>query len=103
MDSLIHYDARGRRDALAGLAAAHPYSSMLFTFAPETPLLTLMHAVGRLFPRGDRAPAIEPVRETDLLRRDRGASRRWPPGGSAAAQRIASGFYTSQALELVRR
>ena len=28
-----------------------------------------MHAVGRLFPRGDRAPAIEPVREGTLRQR----------------------------------
>ena len=38
-----------------------PTASILFTFAPRTPLLAVMHAVGRLFPRGDRAPAIVPV------------------------------------------
>ena len=37
--------------------------SIVFTFAPRTPALSVMHAVGRLFPRGDRAPAIEPVGE----------------------------------------
>ena len=30
--------------------------SLLFTFAPRTPALAVMHATGRLFPRGDRAP-----------------------------------------------
>ena len=33
------------------------------TFAPRTPLLAAMHAVGRLLPRGNRAPAIEPISE----------------------------------------
>ena len=49
-----------------------------------TPLLRAMHAAGRVFPRGDRAPSIEPVAERDL----RGAlgprpprSRRSPAGG----------------------
>ena len=46
--------------------------SMLFTFAPRNPLLAAMHAVGRLFPRSDRAPAIEPVAESALR-------RSWPP------------------------
>ncbi|MFM8795835.1 MAG: magnesium protoporphyrin IX methyltransferase, partial [Betaproteobacteria bacterium] len=31
-------------------------ASVVFTFAPRTPLLALMHRVGSLFPRGDRAP-----------------------------------------------
>ena len=41
--------------------------SLLFTFAPSTRPLVVMHAIGKLFPRADRAPAIEPVRER-LLR-----------------------------------
>ena len=45
---------------VAGLAAPAP-GSVLFTFAPRTPLLTVMHTAGKLFPRSDRAPAIEPV------------------------------------------
>ena len=39
---------------------------------PETPALAVMHAVGRLFPRGERAPAIEPVGEQRLRRLDVG-------------------------------
>jgi len=53
-----------------------------------------MHAVGRLFPRGNRAPAIEPVAER-RLRRAIGADR------IGRDQRIASGFYTSHALEVI--
>ncbi len=100
MDSLIHYPAPDMARAVAGLAA-RATCSVLFTFAPRTPLLSAMHAAGRLFPRGDRAPAIEPVRPaaiTGRLARDP-ALAGWQP---ARTLRIASGFYTSQALELVR-
>lgn len=100
MDSLIHYRARDVVQALAGLAA-RTETSMLFTFAPRTPALALMHAVGRLFPRGDRAPSLEPVAEAALHRflAIELALTAWEP---ARTQRIASGFYTSQALELRR-
>jgi magnesium-protoporphyrin O-methyltransferase len=100
MDSLIHYRAPDAVRALMALAS-RTETSLLFTFAPRTPALALMHAVGRLFPRGDRAPAIEPVGE-DALRRRIGAEPgldRFQPGRT---ERIANGFYTSQALELRR-
>lgn len=100
MDSLIHYRAPDVARALAGLAS-RTRRSILFTYAPRTPALSLMHAVGRLFPRGNRAPAIEPVAArtlADLLRGERGLAA-WAPGRT---QRIARGFYTSQAQELVR-
>ena len=76
---------------------------MLFTFAPRTPALAAMHAVGRLFPRGDRAPAIEPVAERCAAPPARRRAARCAGWRAAAPQRIASGFYTSQALELVQR
>jgi magnesium-protoporphyrin O-methyltransferase len=61
-----------------------------------------MHAAGRLFPRADRAPAIEPVMETRLRAAIEAEPKlaEWRVGRTA---RIASGFYTSQAMELVRR
>ena len=100
MDSLIHYRAPDMARVVAGLAARST-ASVLFTFAPRTPLLSVMHATGRLFPRGDRAPSIEPVRYTTIgrLLRDDSSLAGWQP---ARTLRIASGFYTSQALELVR-
>jgi magnesium-protoporphyrin O-methyltransferase len=100
MDSLIHYEAE---DALRVLQTWAPRvrTSMLFTFAPRTPALAAMHAVGRLFPRGDRAPAIEPVAEA-ALRRLVAQKLTTPSFACARSERIASGFYTSQALELVR-
>jgi magnesium-protoporphyrin O-methyltransferase len=101
MDSLIHYPTR---QIIAVLAEIAPRCgrSILFTFAPQTPLLSLMHGMGRLFPRADRAPAIEPVMETRLRKAIAGEPglAQWQVGRT---QRISSGFYTSQALELVRR
>jgi magnesium-protoporphyrin O-methyltransferase len=49
MDSLIHYRAADIVRVLAGLAA-RTRGSIVFTFAPRTPLLAAMHAVGRLLP-----------------------------------------------------
>jgi len=100
MDSLIHYRTADAVQALARLGA-RTRGSMIFTFAPKTPPLAVMHAVGRLFPRRDRAPAIEPVAEKTLARllNQEKALATWWPGRS---QRVASGFYKSQALELLR-
>ena len=101
MDSLIHY---GAADVVALLAqvAARTNGSILFTYAPRTPALAVMHAVGRFFPRGDRAPAIEPVGAQRLQRLilDEPGFAAWRTGRT---QRIARGFYTSQALELVHQ
>ena len=101
MDSLIHYNKADVVRVLAGLAG-RTGSSILFTFAPSNPLLATMIGVGRLFPRGDRAPFIEPVREKTL--RHLIATTPGLAGWQAQrSERISSGFYTSQALELVRR
>ncbi len=101
MDSLIHYRAADMTQMLARLAA-RTRGSIVFTFAPRTPALTAMHAVGRLFPRGDRAPAIEPVAETKLRRLIEVTEglEGWRCGRN---HRIASGFYTSHAEELLPR
>ena len=58
MDSLIHYDAPDIVASLAG-AASRCRRSMLFTVAPNSPMLAVMITVGRMFPRGDRAPFID--------------------------------------------
>lgn len=99
MDSLIHYRARDMAGALAGLASRTD-RAVLATFAPRTPALSLMHATGKLFPRADRSPAIEPVSETTLARlfAAEPAASGWRP---ARTRRVQRGFYTSQALELV--
>jgi magnesium-protoporphyrin O-methyltransferase len=97
MDSLIHYEGRDIARALAGLST-RVSGSIVFTVAPRTPALTVMHAVGRLFPRGDRAPAIEPISPAALGRfmRDEAGLRGWR---LRRDHRINSGFYLSHALE----
>ena len=100
MDSVIHYRAEHAIDAISCLAQRTSIS-IAFTFAPRTPLLAAMIAVGRLFPRGDRAPWLEPMAEDHLarLRTEDAVLQRWKAGRSG---RISSGFYTSQAMELTR-
>ncbi|MFN3231224.1 MAG: magnesium protoporphyrin IX methyltransferase [Alphaproteobacteria bacterium] len=100
MDSLIHYNADDITRVLAGLAS-HTSHTIVATFAPRTPALTVMHSIGRFFPRGDRAPAIEPVSEArlrDLIGKAPGL-KDWRIG---TTHRVNSGFYMSQAMELIR-
>ncbi len=100
MDSLIHYEAAEVVRALAAWAG-RTRCSILFTFAPRTQLLAAMHAVGRFFPRGDRAPAVVPVAEAVLRRliAAEPALKGWRLDGT---HRVARGFYISQAVRLVR-
>jgi magnesium-protoporphyrin O-methyltransferase len=99
MDSLIHYEPADVVRALEGLAA-RTTASILFTFPPANPLLSSLHVVGKAFPRADRAPAIVPVSAAGLARRIAAAPglAGWRVGRT---QRIVSGFYTSQAMELI--
>jgi magnesium-protoporphyrin O-methyltransferase len=96
MDSLIHYRPEDVAATIASLAQ-RTSGSIVFTFAPRTPALTAMHAVGRFFPRGDRAPAIEPVRPTHLTRL---LDTRLQTMRIGRSERVSSGFYTSQGLEV---
>lgn len=100
-DSLIHYAAPQLLDLVSQLCA-RTSQGMVFSFAPRTPLLTLMHVVGKLFPRGNRSPDIRPISERSLRRR---LGSHAPLQGFAAhrSERIKSGFYTSQTMELVRQ
>ncbi len=100
MDSLIHYRAADAVRVISALAE-RTGDRIVFTFAPRTPALALMHAVGTLFPRSDRAPAIEPVAPARLqtMLRAAEALERWQVGRSERVQR---GFYTSQTQELGR-
>jgi len=82
--------------------AARTHKAMVFTFAPSNPMLLGMKAVGRLFPRANRAPWIEPVAESTLRRKLalQPGLQGWQAGRT---QRVSSGFYTSQAFELRQR
>jgi magnesium-protoporphyrin O-methyltransferase len=100
MDSLIHYRGADIVRTLAQISE-RTRSSIVFTFAPRTPLLTVMHAAGQLMPRSDRSPAIQPVTRRALatrISRTRGMDA-WTLGRS---ERVKSGFYISNALELRR-
>jgi magnesium-protoporphyrin O-methyltransferase len=99
MDSLIHYRASDTVRVLHGLAQRTRHS-LLFTFAPRTAALTAMHAAGQLFPRGNRSPAIEPVRPRTIGRLVRSDIADWQPHRT---HRVSRGFYISQALEVVRQ
>ena len=99
MDSLIHYREANVIAAIARLAG-RAERSVLVTVAPRTPLLTLMHAAGKLFPRGDRSPAIQPIAPKRIVA---AIERTLPEWRMALSERIDSGFYKSHALELVRR
>jgi magnesium-protoporphyrin O-methyltransferase len=99
MDSLIHYRPGDAVRVLDGLAQ-RTGRSVLFTFAPATPALRVMHAVGRLFPRGDRAPAIEPVRPAVMSRLIHSGVAKYV---TQRTHRVSRGFYISQALEISRQ
>ncbi|WP_375409570.1 magnesium protoporphyrin IX methyltransferase [uncultured Methylobacterium sp.] len=100
MDSLIHYSAADITRALAELGLRTD-GSVVFTVAPRTALLTLMWTAGRLFPRGDRAPAIVPITESALRRRI-GQEAVLQGFSVHRTKRINSGFYLSNAIELAR-
>jgi magnesium-protoporphyrin O-methyltransferase len=100
MDSVIHYDTADIARAIQRLATRTRHS-VLFTIAPSSPLLSVMHSVGRLFPRSDRSPALTPVSQVALRKalQQGAATSTWVEG---RCQRISSGFYTSQAWEWKR-
>jgi magnesium-protoporphyrin O-methyltransferase len=90
MDSIIHYRPEDTLSAISQLAARSG-RAMLFTFAPRTLLLGTALMVGKILPRGDRSPAIVPQSEKRLRQAfNIGRSRK-----------ISSGFYTSQAMEVL--
>lgn len=97
MDSLIHYAPADMASALGALAA-RCRGSLLFTFAPRTPLLAAMHGIGTLFPRSDRAPAIRPVARARL---EPALADAAPAHRLGRQRRVVSGFYTSEAQELI--
>jgi len=100
MDSIIHYDTEDAVHALAQLAERTD-KSVVFTFAPRTPVLALMISVGRLLPRGDRAPWLEPMAETRIakLMKTHASLNNWQ---CTRTHKVSSGFYKSKAMEWVR-
>ena len=101
MDSLIHYRAHDVVAALSRLAE-RTRQSMVFTAAPRTPATLMMLGMGKLFPRSDRSPAIEPIAPAEL-RRLMAADSSLASWHTGRYENIAAGFYKSQALEWVRK
>ena len=101
MDSIIHYRADDMADIVARFAERAD-RGVAVTFAPRTPLLALMHLVGRALPRGARSPDLEPVAEA-TLRRLLAARPALAPFDLGRSERVDVGFYKSQTLEAVRR
>lgn len=101
MDSLIHYEAPDMAEMIARLSA-RASRGVAFTFAPRTMLLSIMHFVGKAFPRGNRSPDIEPVRE-GLIQQLLAEHASMSPFHVGRTDRIDGGFYTSQAMELILR
>ncbi|MEO8280725.1 MAG: magnesium protoporphyrin IX methyltransferase [Ideonella sp.] len=101
MDSVIHYETGDAVNVLAGLAQ-RTRRGLIFTYVPSSPALEVMRAVGKLFPRGNRSPAVVPIAQQRLHRRldTEAALQGWT---RARSERISSGFYTSHAMELVKR
>jgi magnesium-protoporphyrin O-methyltransferase len=99
MDSLIHYRPADIVGVVARLAD-QTHGSIALTFAPRTALLMTMLNVGRLFPRADKSPAILPVRDAHLRELITSAL---PQARIGRDHRIAAGFYTSHAMEVITR
>jgi magnesium-protoporphyrin O-methyltransferase len=101
MDSFIHYQPADIVATVAELAA-RTRRGLAFTFAPSTALISIMHAVGKAFPRRDRAPDIIPVAER-TLRELIAAHDGLEAFEVTRSERVEGGFYKSQSMELVRR
>jgi magnesium-protoporphyrin O-methyltransferase len=98
MDVLIHYEADQIARAAASLAE-RTRESLVFTFAPGTPLLRTARAMGQFFPKSDRSPSIIPVGHGHL----KANLSRLPGAVLGRDARISRGFYTSHAQEVLRR
>ena len=96
MDSLIYYGVSDLSRALTELST-RTRGAVIFTVAPRTPLLMAMWRVGKLFPRADRSPVMVPHSAARLAQglRVAGSAARLTP-----LDRIARGFYISQAMEV---
>ena len=96
MDSLIYYSADDIGRALAGLEARTD-GAIVFTVAPRTKALMAMWYAGKLFPRSDRSPVMIPHGHEALANAARAHGVR---GMVRPVNRVTSGFYISQAMEV---
>lgn len=108
MDSVIHYQPEDVANTLTNLLQ-RTHEALLFTFAPGTPLLRIMHKAGKLFPKSDRSPSIVPISQHKLqhaLKQQMASQSVEGTGGDSPTiefirdQLISSGFYKSHAQEI---
>lgn len=100
MDCLIHYSLDDTINVLNNLGQ-RTRSGMLFTMAPGNLFVNSLLAIGQMFPRGDRSPAIQAIVPNKLFERIAAS----PPLSAwkvTQTQRVKRGFYTSQAVEMIR-
>ena len=71
--------------------------AMIFSYPPRTIPLAIMWSVGKLFPRGDKSPAIEPQPPQKL----RAALSEIDNVKLGRKHRVSTGFYISEAQELI--
>jgi magnesium-protoporphyrin O-methyltransferase len=100
MDSLIHYRAEDIGGALAGLGA-RTSRSVVFTIAPSTAFLLAFWAMGKALPRSDRSPQIIPHSDKRIAR-EVARHEELSAFTLKRVERVSSGFYFSQAMELSR-
>lgn len=93
MDSLIYYSEPDITAALTQLVE-RTKQSVVFTVAPRTPFLLAFWGVGQLFPRADRSPTMVP-HSAKRLNRQIAAE-------ITSIERVNSGFYISECLEVRR-
>jgi len=98
MDSLLHYSAT---DVVAALGSLRQRTrdGVLFTVAPKTAMLTVMHLAGQAFPKNDRSPSIV-AQSIPYLRRELQQHPETEDASLVEIGRVSTGFYKSQALEL---
>jgi magnesium-protoporphyrin O-methyltransferase len=97
MDSIIHYPTKDMIDIITVLSRMAT-TSMVFSYPPRTLPLAMLWTIGKLFPRGDKSPAIEPQPPRKL----QGALANIDGLTLGRKHRVATGFYISEAQELLR-
>lgn len=99
MDCLIHYSLDDTISVLNNLGQ-RTRCGMLFTMAPGNFFVNSLLAIGQLFPRADRSPAIQAIVPSKLFDRI-AASKPLSHWKVTQTQRVKRGFYTSQAVEMI--
>lgn len=94
MDSLIYY-ALDDVVSIIDRASRRTSGKIIFTTPPRTPALMAMWRIGKLFPRADRSPVMQPQRYSDIAK---GLKERDAKGHLREIERVKSGFYISNLL-----